>query len=98
MCMIMMYGIVVYGKKCLQMTDRVLECDRSCEHFCPKCIDMSDVQYKTLQRLECFWYCPSCVENIILAGNRIEVVAHESNLPRAMDDLTITFQALEFER
>ena len=45
--------------------DQILECDGECgKNFCAKCIDMSEQQYEVLQRPDCFWFCPACVEHL----------------------------------
>ena len=42
--------------------DKILECDGGCNrYFCAACIDLTDIQYETLQRPDCFWFCFDCV-------------------------------------
>lgn len=78
--------------------DKILECEGGCEkHFCIKCIEMTDIQYNTLQRLDCFWYCPTCVNSAKQLGinQRQRDTLAEVSIKKLVDELTEKFKALE---
>lgn len=71
--------------------DMILECDGGCGHyFCAKCISMPREQYTTLQRLDCFWFCPICAK-------KFKGQDGESNLltDKLLNSLNEKFETLE---
>ena len=45
---------------------RILECDRCEDHYCTRCIKLSDVEYELLNsRKDLHWYCGKCESKVM---------------------------------
>ena len=76
--------------------DHILECDGGCgQYFCAKCIELPVEQYETLQRPDCFWFCPECVLEQNKQQQKLEGDRTIKMQSKFMEDMDTKFNDLE---